>query len=57
VQISDSTVLLTDATGGLGQAIARAMSERHGKLILTGDEPTCSNRSPPSWTPAHCLWI
>lgn len=36
MQISDSTVLLTGATGGLGQAIARAMSERRGKLILTG---------------------
>jgi short-subunit dehydrogenase len=36
VQISGSTVLLTGATGGLGQAIARAVSQRGGKLILTG---------------------
>jgi short-subunit dehydrogenase len=36
VQISGSTILLTGATGGLGQAIARALHERGGKLILTG---------------------
>jgi short-subunit dehydrogenase len=36
VQISDSTVLLTGATGGLGHAIARALSARGGKLIITG---------------------
>jgi uncharacterized protein len=36
VQISGSTVLLTGATGGIGQAIARALAERGGKLILTG---------------------
>jgi short-subunit dehydrogenase len=36
VQISGSTVLLTGATGGLGQAIARALSERGASLILTG---------------------
>jgi uncharacterized protein len=36
VQISGSTVLLTGATGGLGHAIARALNERGGKLILTG---------------------
>jgi uncharacterized protein len=36
VQISGSTVLLTGATGGLGQAIARALHARGGKLILTG---------------------
>jgi short-subunit dehydrogenase len=36
VEISGSTVLVTGATGGLGQAIARAMSERGGRLILTG---------------------
>jgi uncharacterized protein len=36
VQISGSTVLLTGASGGLGQAIARALSERGAKLILTG---------------------
>jgi short-subunit dehydrogenase len=36
VRISGSTILLTGATGGLGQAIARALHERGGKLILTG---------------------
>jgi uncharacterized protein len=36
MQISGSTILLTGATGGLGHAIARALSERGAKLILTG---------------------
>jgi short-subunit dehydrogenase len=36
VQISGSTVLLTGATGGIGQAIARALAERGAKLVLTG---------------------
>lgn len=36
VQISGSTILLTGATGGLGQAIARALHARGGELILTG---------------------
>ena len=36
MQISGSTVLLTGATGGLGQAIARALHARGGELILTG---------------------
>jgi uncharacterized protein len=36
VRISGSTILLTGATGGLGQAIARSLHERGGKLILTG---------------------
>jgi short-subunit dehydrogenase len=36
VQISGSTILLTGATGGIGQAIARALHERGGTLILTG---------------------
>jgi uncharacterized protein len=36
MQISGSTVLLTGATGGLGQAIARALHDRGGELILTG---------------------
>jgi short-subunit dehydrogenase len=36
VQISGSTVLLTGATGGIGQAIARALAGRGAKLILTG---------------------
>jgi short-subunit dehydrogenase len=36
MQISGSKVLLTGATGGLGQAIARALSARGAQLILTG---------------------
>jgi short-subunit dehydrogenase len=36
VQISDSTVLLTGATGGIGHAIARELRGRGAKLILTG---------------------
>ncbi len=36
VNISGSTVLLTGATGGIGQAIARAVAGRGGKLVLTG---------------------
>ncbi len=35
MQISGSTVLLTGATGGIGHAIARALSQRGAKLILT----------------------
>jgi uncharacterized protein len=36
VKVSGSSVLLTGASGGLGQAIARALSERGGHLILSG---------------------
>jgi short-subunit dehydrogenase len=36
VNVSGSTVLLTGASGGLGQAIARALSGRGAELILTG---------------------
>jgi uncharacterized protein len=36
VQISGSNVLVTGATGGLGQAIARALSDCGAELILTG---------------------
>lgn len=36
MQISGSTILLTGATGGLGHAIARALHQRGGRLILTG---------------------
>jgi short-subunit dehydrogenase len=36
VKISGANVLLTGATGGIGHAIARALSARGGKLILSG---------------------
>jgi short-subunit dehydrogenase len=36
VRISGSTVLLTGATGGLGEAIARELGGRGAKLIVTG---------------------
>jgi short-subunit dehydrogenase len=39
MDISGSTVLLTGATGGLGQAIARALSAKGAQLILTGRRP------------------
>ncbi len=36
MHIAGANVLITGATGGLGQAIARALSQRDGELILTG---------------------
>jgi uncharacterized protein len=36
MRISGSNVLLTGASGGLGQAIARALAEEGGRLLLTG---------------------
>jgi uncharacterized protein len=36
MRISGSTVLLTGATGGIGHAIARALSARGAKLLLSG---------------------
>jgi short-subunit dehydrogenase len=36
VHISGSNVLLTGATGGLGQAIARTLAGKGAKLVLTG---------------------
>ncbi len=36
MEIAGSTVLLTGATGGLGQAIARTLSAKGARLILTG---------------------
>lgn len=36
MRIEGSNVLLTGATGGLGQAIARALSARGAKLVLSG---------------------
>ncbi len=39
MQIRGSTVLLTGATGGLGQAIAHALRARGAELVLTGRRP------------------
>ena len=36
MKISGSTVLLTGATGGIGQAIAKAVTDRGASLIVTG---------------------
>lgn len=36
MQISGAKVLLTGATGGLGQAIARSLASRGARLVLTG---------------------
>jgi short-subunit dehydrogenase len=36
VEIGGKTVLLTGATGGLGRAIAEALAERGGRLVLSG---------------------
>ncbi|HLH14782.1 MAG TPA: SDR family NAD(P)-dependent oxidoreductase [Solirubrobacteraceae bacterium] len=36
MQISGATVLLTGASGGIGHAIARALSARGAQLVLTG---------------------
>jgi short-subunit dehydrogenase len=36
IDLRDATVLLTGATGGIGIAIARAVSARGGRLLLTG---------------------
>ena len=36
MNISGSTVLLTGATGGIGHAIAQAVAQRGGRLIVTG---------------------
>ena len=39
MDLQGRTVLLTGATGGLGRAIARALAERGGVLVLSGRKP------------------
>ena len=39
IDLSSATVLITGATGGIGQAIAHALAARGARLILTGRRP------------------
>ena len=61
MRIDGCTVVLTGATGGLGQAIARELHARGGRLTLTGRradvlEPLArelgaeTSRTAPPWT-------
>lgn len=55
MKITGANVLVTGATGGIGQAIARAIADRGGKLLLTGRrsdvlEPLARELSARAWT-------
>jgi short-subunit dehydrogenase len=55
MRILGANVLLTGATGGIGQAIARAIADRGGKLLLTGRrsdvlEPLAGELDARAWT-------
>lgn len=55
MKISGASVLLTGATGGIGQAIARAIASRGGELLLTGRraevlEPLASELGARAWS-------
>ena len=47
VQLQGSTVLLTGATGGIGQAIARALDARGARVVLNARRASSSSRSRP----------
>ena len=49
MKLDGARVLLTGATGGLGQAIARGLAERGATLTLTGRRARCSSRSRRRW--------
>ncbi len=49
MSITSGHVLITGATGGIGQAIARAFADRGARLTLSGRATRCSSRSRPNW--------
>ena len=53
VKIAGTTALVTGATGGLGQAIARELHARGAQLVLSGRRAEALEPSRPrSWAPA-----
>jgi 3-oxoacyl-[acyl-carrier protein] reductase len=42
--LTGKTALITGATGGIGQAIAKQMKERGAKLILSGTKENVLNQ-------------